>query len=86
MGRYRIRKSLVQYLEPLDHRPGLVRLEATADGLALKQVRWKDLVVSTFGRLATILLSLRDDPADPAFVICETRDIILDATPDEPLG
>jgi len=82
MGQYRIRRHQVRYSDPADHRPGIVRLRANEHGLSLEQVFWKELPSSTFGRPATILISIRDDPVDPAFVICETRDVILDRGPD----
>ena len=84
MAHYRIRREHVQCSEPSHHRPALVELHATEDGLTLKQVLWKDLPKSTFGRPAAVLIGMREDSADPAFILCETRDVILVAGPEEP--
>lgn len=67
---------------PLDRRPELVQLCATQRGLVLRQVFWSDLPQGgALGRPATILFRRHPDPDDVDFLVCETRDVILNADP-----
>jgi hypothetical protein len=82
MGYYRIRRENVERPRPGDPRPWVWQVKASAAGLVLKQTPWEALpLFSTFGRAATVLSAIEQDPNDPSFLICRTRPMILDEEP-----